>query len=311
MKFSRAIKKSVGAVVALSMFTGCGGGGGGGGSIGGGVIITDPTPVINYPYETVYGEVCVGYEPTVGCTFNQDGSRIAVAQDPDYNRYGYRQDDLWYVKFDSVGNAYVYDDVGNYVRTTNISNFGGWVGGTTVGVGTTGLFWENVAGGTYWWGKNGVLYSANLSAGNFGRAVNDKTAGQAADTSFAALKSEANKKLVKLASANLVKQYGFTEKKATAIASALNTWAVAGAERGFTTDKDMDKTFKAVFGVDFYSALSAVKDLQGGSTASMRDLTDRSAAAMGIRPDQAEKFVKGMYKKALAQWGIDAESIRW
>jgi hypothetical protein len=95
------------------------------------------------------------------------------------------------------------------------------------------------------------------------------------------------------------------------VASALNSWAVAGAERGFTTDKDMDKTFRSVFGVNFYSALSAVKELQGGSTTSMRDLTDRSAAALGLRPDQAQKFVKGMYKKALSQWGVDADSINW
>jgi uncharacterized protein YfiM (DUF2279 family) len=302
MKASGIIKFIVASVVISTFVAACGGGGGGHHDSGG---------TISYPYETVYGDICVGYQPTPGCTFNKDGSRVKVSQDPDYNKYGYGSDDLWYVKFDSNGNADVYNDLGQYQYTRSVSDFAGWVGGNTIGVGTTGLYWENVSGGTYWFGKNGVLYSANSFSSNYGQAINNKTAGQASDTSFAALNSDANVRLVKLGTQKLMKDYGFNEKKATAVASALNSWAVAGAERGYTTDKDMDKTFKSVFGVDFYSALSAVKELQAGNTASMRDLTDRSAAALGLRPDQAQKFVKGMYKKALAQWGIDAESINW
>jgi uncharacterized protein YfiM (DUF2279 family) len=293
------------AAVVASSFAACGGGGGGGG--GGGAA-----SVIYYPYETVFGDSCNGQEPSPGCTFlEKDGSRVTVNKDPNYNKFGYGSDDLWYVKFDSSGNGYVYDDLGNFQGVKNIGEFAGHIGGTTIGVGTSGLFWENVTNGTYWWGKNGVLYSANSTDSNYGQAINDKTSSAASDTNFAALSSDANKKLVKSASARLVKEYGFQADKATAVASALNSWAVAAAERGATSDKDMDKTFKAVFGVQFSDALSAVKDLQFGSTDGMKELTNRSAAALGLKPHQAQKFMKGMYKKALANWGYDENSMNW
>ncbi|MNT68800.1 hypothetical protein D3C72_2070600 [compost metagenome] len=125
------------------------------------------------------------------------------------------------------------------------------------------------------------------------------------------MNSDSNKKLVARASEKLMKEYGFQKDKAVAVASALNSWAVAAAERGKTTEKDMDKTFKAVFGVQFGDALAAVKDLQMGDNGSMRDLTNRSASALGLKPNQAQKFMKGMYKKALANWGYDESSFNW
>ncbi|MCX7979268.1 MAG: hypothetical protein N2578_09720, partial [Bdellovibrionaceae bacterium] len=220
-------------------------------------------------------------------------------------------DDMWYVHFDSRGVGAVYDDLGRFRYYANVSEFAGWVGGTMIGVGTTGLFWENVAGGTYWLGKNGVLYSANSWRGNYGQAINEQDAASATDTNLAALASESNKKLVELASQKLMREYGFEKSKATAVASALNSWAVAAAERGYTTTRDMDRTFKAVFGASFSEALAAVKDLQNGDLEGMRELTNRSAAALGLKPHQAQKFMKGMYKKALAQWGYDIDSISW
>jgi hypothetical protein len=304
-EMKKLVEAASGLLVASAMVA-CGGGGGGGGS-----YTPPPSTPVYYPYETVYGDVCTTSEPTPGCTFNRDGSRVTVQQDPHYDRYGFDEDDLWFVQFDSSGNAYVYNDLGQYQYTTSVSNFAGWVGGNTIGVGTTGLFWENVSGGTYWLGKNGVLYSANQFNSNFGEAINDQTAAEATDTSFAALNSDANKALVKKASEKLVKEYGFSKEKATAVASALNSWAVAGAERGYTTSKDMDKTFKSVFGVDYNSALAAVKDLALGDKSGMQDLTDRSASALGLKPAQAQKFMKGMYKKALAQWGFDVDSVNW
>ena len=300
----------LGSVVATgviaTMVAACGGGGGSSGGVGPG-----PGTPVYYPYETVYGDVCTTSEPTPGCTFNRDGSRVTVEQDPDYDRYGYDSDDLWYVVFDSSGNAAVYNDLGQYQYSRHVSQFSGWVGGTTIGVGTTGLFWENVANGTYWVGQNGVLYDGNYGESNYGEAINNDGADDAADTNFAAINSEVNKKLVKAAAAKLKSEYGFNDQKATAVASALNSWAVAASERGYTTTKDMDKTFKSVFGVDYRSALSAVRDLQGGDVAGMRDMTDRSAAALGLKAHQAQKFIKGMYKKALAQWGLDADSVNW
>ncbi len=293
------------ASVVATSFAACGGGGGGGG--GGG-----SAPVIYYPYETVYGDVCRTQEATPGCTFlSSTGERIKVTDDPDYNRAGYGSDDLWYVKFNSSGQAEVYNDLGVFQYYADVSEFAGYVGGTTIGVGTTGFYWENVASGTYWLGKNGVLYNANSGESNFGQAINDKTSSSATDTNFAALNSDANKELVKRASDRLMKEYGFQKDKAVAVASALNSWAVAAAERGTTSEKDMDKTFKAVFGVQFSDALAAVKDLSYGDKAGMQDITNRSAAALGLKPHQAQKFMKGMYKKALANWGYDESSFNW
>lgn len=289
------------ATAVVTGFAACGGGGGGGGST-----------TLYYPYETVYGDLCTTQQATPGCTFfSSNGKRITVTEDPSYNRYANGSDDLWYVNFDYAGNAAVYNDFGQFQYYGKASDFAGYIGGSTIGVGSTGFYWEDVSNGTYWLGKNGVLYSANIHDSNYGQAINDQTSSSASDTNFAALNSDANKKLVKAASEKLMKEYGFKQDKAVAVASALNSWAVAAAERGTTSEKDMDKTFKAVFGVQFSDALAAAKDLAMGDTASMQDLTNRSASELGLKPHQAKQFMKGMYKKALANWGYDDASFNW
>jgi hypothetical protein len=303
------MKTSLKALAALAIATGlmaCGGGGGGSsGSSGSG-------SVLYYPYEDVYGDACSTTEPTPGCTFDRvTGLRINVEHDAHYDRYAGGSDDMWYVEFDASGNAAVYNENGSFQYFADVSDFAGHVGGTYIGVGTTGLFWEDIRNGTYWLGKNGVLYSANLLESNYGNAINDETASDATDTNFAAINSDGNKKLVAKAASKLVKEYGFSQSKATAIASALNVWAVAGVERGVTTTKDINNTFKTVFGVNYGDALSAVKDFAMGDKAGMQDITNRSASALGLKPHQAQKFMKGMYKKALAEWGYDADSISW
>ena len=316
---SNTITKKARLALASSMtlaFVACGGGGGkhhsqgsspaGSGGTGG------STNALYYPYEDVYGTACATMEATPGCTFSKStGLRIKVSSDPHYDLHLNGSDDLWFVEFDSNGVASVYDDLGVFQYYADVSTFAGWVGGTEIGVGTTGLFWEDIRNGTYWLGKNGVLYNGMSGESNFGEAINDRTASSASDTNFAAMNSETNKILVKKGAEKLMKEYGFKKDKATAVASALNSWAVAASERGKTSTKDMDKTFKAVFGVQFADALSAVKDLAIGDTASMQDLTQRSASALGLKPHQAQKFMKGMYKKALSQWGFDAETINW
>ncbi len=290
------------ATVVVTGFAACGGGGGGGG--GGSTLY--------YPYETVYGDICTTRQATPGCTFfSSNGNRITVTEDPDYSRYGRGSDDMWYVEFDSYGTASVYNSYGQFQYTARASEFAGHIGGRTIGVGTTGFYWEDVTNGTYWLGRNGVLYSANSGESNYGQAINDKTSSSASDTNFAALNSDANKELVKLASEKLMKEYGFKQDKAVAVASALNSWAVAAAERGTTSEKDMDKTFKSVFGVQFSDALAAAKDLAQGDSVAMQDLTNRSASELGLKPHQAQKFMKGMYKKALANWGYDDTSFNW
>lgn len=295
------------ALVATS-FVACGGGGGGSIVVGGG-----GGGVISYPYETVFGDTCATYEATPGCTFSAaTGQRITVSADPNYDRYGYGSDDLSYVVFYADGTGDVYSATGSFIGRRSVSSFAGWVGGNVIGVGTTGLFWENVTGGTYWLGKNGVLYNANLGESNYGEAINNKNAGQASDASVAALASDSNKRLVAKAADKLVKEYSLTKPKAMAIASALNTWAVSSSGRGYTTTRDIDTTFKKVFGVPYSTALSAVQDLVVKNDPSgMQDVTDRSATALGLKPHQAQKFIKGMYKKALASYGVDSNMVNW
>lgn len=280
----------------IAIFSSCGGSGGS----------------LKYPYETVYGTECIGKEPIPGCTFfRKSGDRITVVEDPHYSRYGNGSDDMGYVEFSSSGKARVYSSSGVLLKTTDVSNFAGYIGGTTIGVGTTGLYWENVANKTYWLGENGVLYSANSGRSNYGEAINNKNSGKATNTNILALKSAANIKLIDGAANRLVKNYGFTKEKATAVASALNSWAILGAERGYVTDRDMSKTFVAVFGVDFPKALAAVKSLQAGQKQPMREVTNRSAAALGLKPHQAQDFIKDMYRGALEEYGYDVKSINW
>lgn len=300
MLFSKLIKNGLAAAGVAMLLSACGGGGGGGGG-----------NVVYYPYETVYGDVCKTFQASPGCTFNRDGSRVRVTQDPDYNKFGGGSNDLWYVKFYADGSADVYDDLGNFQYTTDVSKFAGWVGGNTIGVGTTGLFWEDVTNGTYWLGHNGVLYNGNAGEGNFGDAINNNGSDDSADLNFSEQQSETNKALIKTAAKNLVAKYGFAEKKATSVATALNNWAVEAGSRGYTTDADLSKTFQTVFGVEYSSALSAVKDLQAGNKASIREMTNRSAAALGLKPEQAQSYIKSMYEKALADYGYDVNQVSW
>jgi uncharacterized protein YfiM (DUF2279 family) len=305
----KAIVKTTVALATLTILSACGGGGGGG-------TTTSPAPsapsVILYPYETVYGDVCMTSEPTPGCTFSRTtGQRVTVSADPTYDSQGFGSDDLWYVQFDSSGHASVYNDLGVFQYTANPSQFAGYISGSTIGVGVTGLFWENVSSKTYWFGKNGVLYSANTSASNFGQAINNKNAGKSSSVDSLTVKSDKNKALIKAGAAKLVKQYGLSDSKAVAVASALNSWAVMGAERGKVTTQDMDKTFKTVFGVQFNEALAAFKDFQNGDTTGARELTNRSATALGLKPDQAQAFVKGMYKGAIEKMGYKVSDIKW
>jgi uncharacterized protein YfiM (DUF2279 family) len=304
----KTVLKLTASLVTLAILSSCGGGG------GGTTPATQPLDIVKYPYETVYGDACRTSEPTPGCTFSRTtGARVTVSADPTYDSQGFGSDDLWYVKFDSSGRAQVFDDLGNFKYNANPSEFAGYVPGTisTIGVGTTGFFWENVSSKTYWFGKNGVLYSANTSASNFGQAINNKNAGKSSSVDSLSIKSDKNKALIKAGADKLVKQYGLTSEKAVAVASALNSWAVMGAERGKVTTQDMDKTFKTVFGVQFNEALAAFKDFQNGDTTGARELTNRSATTLGLKPDQAQAFVKGMYKGAIEKMGYKTTDIKW
>ncbi|MFN8945420.1 MAG: hypothetical protein ACK5WZ_12455 [Pseudobdellovibrionaceae bacterium] len=304
------LQVSLAAIAALTM-TACGGGGGGGVQTPQPVIGT-PSQAISYPYETVYGDVCINTEPTPGCTFvAATGQRVAVSYDPHYNRYGDGSDDLWFVNFNNSGTARVYNDAGVFQYVAHASDFAGYIGGSTIGVGTTGAFWENVANKEYFFGKNGVLYSGNAFAGNFGQAINKKQATKVTSTNVALLTSKQNTAIVARAAKGIQTKWKLSEQSAKTVASALNAWAVAGAERGKTTDADIDLTIKNAFGFKFMDALQAVKDFQSGKSNSAQQLTNRTANHLGIKPSQAKEFVKGLYKKGLAEYGVDADSINW
>lgn len=310
-----------GLTLALSILSACGGGGGG--STSGGGTYTPPTDsgdVVRYPYETVFGDACRSTsEPTPGCTFvRSTGLRVTVSADPTYNKQGFGSDDLWYVKFDSNGTARVYDDLGNVQKDSfgndkiyRPSDFAGYIAGSrsTIGVGVTGAFWEDVSSKTYWFGKNGVLYSANTGASNFGQAINNKGANKANNTNSKAIKSQANVSLIKAGAAKL-QELGLKAPKAIAVASALNSMAVMSAERGAITEDDYNRAFKTAFGgVEFRDALAAFKSFSEGNKAPARALSSRSAAGLGLSPEEGEAYVKALYKASLAKWGYDVDQI--
>lgn len=279
------------------------------------VVVKDPKEVMLvalYPYETVYGDVCLNAEPTPGCTFlRTTGARIEVSYDPNYNRYGFGSDDLWFVQFNNIGQASVYNDGGVFQYTANASDFAGYIGGTTIGIGVTGAFWENVANKEYFFGKNGVLYSGNSWASNFGKAINSTQATEVTSTNVSLLTSKQNMNIVMRAAKDIERKWKLSALSATSVASALNAWAVAGAERGKTTDADIDLTIKNAFGFKFMDALQAVKKFQTGDQSAVQNLTNRTANHLGIKPSHAKKFIKELYRKGLADYGIDSESISW
>ncbi len=142
-------------------------------------------------------------------------------------------------------------------------------------------------------------------------SLNSGDADNATDTNFSAGRSDANRLMVKRAASRLTREYGLSQEKAQAIASALNVWKLAGVERGFTTARDINQTFTAVFGIKLGDAVTALKSFSQGNPEGMRELTNRSASALGLKPHQAKKFIKGMYRQALTDAGYDAESIDW
>ncbi len=303
--------------IAISLLSACGGGGS---TSGGGSTGSDSSDIVRYPYETVFGDACRSTsEVTPGCTFvRATGQRATVSADPSYNSQGFGSDDVWYVKFDSSGRALVYDDLGRVQKDAygndkvyRPSDFAGYIAGSrsTIGVGVTGAFWEDVAGKQYWFGKNGVLFSANTNASNYGQAINNKNAGQANNTNSKAIKSASNISLIQSGAKNL-EAMGLKADKALAVASALNSMAVMSAERGAITESDYNRAFTTMSGgVEFRDALKAFKSYSEGDKAPARELTRRSGAALGLSADENEAYVKALYRQSLSKWGYDVDQI--
>lgn len=296
---ARSIKRLLLASAAALTVASCGGGGGGG---GGG------SSILYYPYENVYGDVCATWTPTPGCTFDAvTGLRIDVNESVD------SVSNMWTVRFDSTGTfADVWDEWGIYQGVYLTSEFAGWQGGNKIGVGTTGLFWENVSGGRYLWDSNGVLYNDNLFESNYLKAINNKSAGEAVDTDIVAMANESEARLVEAAANNLVKKYSFTKEKAHAVASGLHRWGSDVIKnRGWSTAEDLKSGLEATFGVDYGQAVAAVKDLMEGKPEGMQILTERSAAALGLKPSDAKQFIIDSYEGALADFGYSAADLNW
>ncbi len=305
-----------GLTMALSILSACGGGGGGQPSQYNPPTV-DTGDILRFPYETVYGDVCRSTsEVTPGCTFVRATElRVTVSADPSYNNEGHGSDDMWYVEFDAYGRGTVKDDNGIIRKYADISEFTGHKGGTFIGVGTTGNFWQNVAGNTYWFGKNGVLYSANPNEFNaagkkiYGQAINNKKAKQVSDANAKKIKSASNQALIK-AGALKLQELGLSASKATAVASAMNSMAVMNSERGTITDADFNRTFKTLSGGVAYSdAVAAVNSFVQGNKAPARELTNRSASALGLTAEEGEAYMKGLFAPHARKLGIDIEHI--
>lgn len=306
------IKKTIFKIAAVTTLTvvalglaNCGGGGGGGGG-----------SVLYYPYKTVFGDVCSGTtEPTPGCTFlRTTGERISVVEDRNYNRFGGGSNDMDYVYFDVclIPPTFVCGYVnGSFVDVRPIEQFAGFQGGSTIGVGVTGLFWEDVLFGTYWWGRTGVLYSAEQNASNYGRAINSKDAYKATSTNLAAAASDDTDVIVDMAAAKLEKEYGFKPEKAQALASSLNSWAEYTAERGYNRPADFNNHFTAAFTVKFSTALAAVQEYREGKAGALQKLTIDMADGLQVRPDQVKRFIKDSFREPLASRGININAFNW
>ena len=138
---TKNILMTASALLALGLLSSC--------TITAGTYSGNGGDTVYYPYETVYGDACKGSEPTPGCTFStKTGQRVTVSSDPAYNQAGYGSDDMWYVTFDSQGRAAVYNDLGQFQYYADISQFAGYVGGNSIEVGTSGLYWESVSNKT-------------------------------------------------------------------------------------------------------------------------------------------------------------------
>jgi hypothetical protein len=149
------------------------------------------------------------------------------------------------------------------------------------------------------------------SSGGVGRSINSKTAGSSSDSNWAAQASEARREKVNMVARGLNETYALPMERAKVIASALQSFHETQVDRGASTEQDVASTFKTVFGVEYNSALAAAKAFQGGSAQPIRDLTNRSADYLGIKPAQAQRFVKDMYRKTLKEQGYDVGTVAW
>lgn len=199
--------------------------------------------------------------------------------------------------------GYLTDANGKSVGTINAADMRGYDGYSSVN-------------GTYLSGYMYYNYGANRlfledSGGGVGRALNSVSANKGSDSNWAASASDTRKEKIDMFAEGLQKKYSLPKDKATVVASALESYHETQVERGFSTAQDVEISFKKVFGVDYNSALAAAQAFQNGQPAQIRDLTNRSAAYLGIKPDQAQKFIKEMYRGTMKENGYDPDTVSW
>jgi hypothetical protein len=203
----------------------------------------------------------------------------------------------------SGGRGKLYDMDGNYKGTIDEQDMRdvdswGYVNGHSL---TGWMYYDKIGNHLYMEDSNGGV----------GRAINSKTAGRASDSNWAAQASEARQEKIDMVARGLNNTYAMPMAKAQVVASALQLYHETNVERGVSTAKDVESTFKTVFGVEYNSAVAAAKSYQNGNSEQIQALTNRSADYLGIKPAQAERFVKDMYRNTMKQNGYDVDQMSW
>jgi len=198
--------------------------------------------------------------------------------------------------------GYVTDANGDDVGKIHAEDMRGWNGYSVYGTPLRGFMYYNYSGNR--------LYEED-SGGGVGRAINNAAAARGSDSNWAAQAAESRKEKIAMFAEGLQHKYALPKEKAGVVASALQAYHETQVERGFSTAKDVEDSFQKVFGVEYNTALTAAKAFQDGKPQQIRDLTNRSAAYLGIKPDQAQKFIKSMYRETLKQNGYDPDTLSW
>ena len=252
--------------IVLLQLTACGGGG------------SRQKPVLFYPYETVFGEVCNETTPVPGCTFRTlDGRRVTVSEDRDFNRSGNGSNDLQFVifreawngrTFETVGDVFTLDSRGrtsrNPIATLPAASFQGHQFSSTIGVGVTGLFWRDVLNGNqFWFGpSSGVLYDANDFSSTFGQAINN-SGSERTNNRWANLEYKAEQSFLQKAAYKLQQKLPFmSERQALNMATQLDQIAVAHVSPArVLTLSEQDNLLKDFVGVDARTATRVALDV--------------------------------------------------
>lgn len=301
----------------LSMLlSACGGGGG------------NSAPPIYHPFSKINGAICYDVKnPVPGCTYNtNDGSRVNVSQSADYGKGGSYSspkttENMMYVQFDILGNAYIYDPTYSTVIPVEIKAADELPGFKEYGLGTVWFgtdggsfsYRHDVVGGTYWLDSNWVLYNAMSGEASYGKAINNLTGGGVASMNFsenavadgATAQEKAAKTLIGL---------GIEKKKAATIANILLTdFGGQTYSRGYAAVSSVDNMYKAAFGVDGKAAQKALADVIAKKEVTKEAAQTLAAVTDHLGTKSTKNTVKALsylYSDALEQYAGSAD-LEW